>query len=207
MGGCGEAWAGASGQIHRAWSGPWRQPWPQPQPDHARSCPTTPDHARPRQAAWAKNVPYDEEALCRQKQRELLAAGAPTASASTSASASASASPYQASGARTRARHANAPRAVSSSRVYRSPAFRACERGGGKTSHSLQRARRPLRHAIGASAADGPFFYMLLVCCIGASRLVRVATWCPAARTCDEVRVTSDHARDKRGQVLWICRY
>jgi len=27
------------------------------------------------QAAWAKNVPYDEEALCRQKQRELLAAG------------------------------------------------------------------------------------------------------------------------------------
>ena len=48
MGGCGKAWAGASGKIHRAWSGHWRQPWPQPQPDHARSCPTTPDHARPR---------------------------------------------------------------------------------------------------------------------------------------------------------------
>ena len=37
-----------------------------------------PDHAQPRQAAWAKNVPFNEEALCLQKQQELIATGTAT---------------------------------------------------------------------------------------------------------------------------------
>ena len=77
MGGHGEAEAEACGQIHQEPGSTSSGPSPDPSPN-----PTTLGHARPhappRQAAWAKNVPFDEEALCLQQQQELLAAGTAT---------------------------------------------------------------------------------------------------------------------------------